>query len=42
MSMINSTLPIQMKVLAKSGYGHYTLLVIPSFIILKNLVLNVK
>ncbi len=26
MSMINSTLPIQMKVLAKSGYGHYTLL----------------
>ena len=26
MSMINSTLPIQMKVLAKSGYGYYTLL----------------
>lgn len=26
MNMINSTLPIQMKVLAKSGYAHYTLL----------------
>lgn len=26
MNMINSTLPIQMKVLAKTGYAHYTLL----------------